>query len=89
MFINCGRAMYGERWQTYVAADLRVSDRTVRRWASGSQKIPGMIGPAMTALLLKRHLQIKMLLGIVDGPANVISFKPGSLVVRMLESHEL
>ena len=30
-----GRALFGPRWQTPVAACLGVSDRTVRRWAAG------------------------------------------------------
>ncbi|HEX3885562.1 MAG TPA: hypothetical protein VHW66_23115 [Stellaceae bacterium] len=35
-----GRALYGERWQTSVARDLHVSDRTVRRWLTGEFAIP-------------------------------------------------
>lgn len=27
-----GRALYGERWQTSLATDLQVADRTMRRW---------------------------------------------------------
>ena len=30
-----GRALYGERWQTPLARELGVADRTVRRWVSG------------------------------------------------------
>jgi transcriptional regulator with XRE-family HTH domain len=30
-----GEALYGARWQSDIARDLGVSDRTIRRWASG------------------------------------------------------
>jgi hypothetical protein len=30
-----GCALYGERWQTPLARELGVADRTVRRWVSG------------------------------------------------------
>lgn len=33
---TCGQALYGERWQSALARDLGVSDRTVRRWAAGA-----------------------------------------------------
>lgn len=35
-----GEALYGERWQTPLAEDLQVADRTVRRWLDGSRAIP-------------------------------------------------
>ena len=34
-----GEALYGPRWQTQLAIDVGVSDRTVRRWVSG-QDVP-------------------------------------------------
>lgn len=37
---ECGEALYGSRWQTDLARDLGVSDRTVRRWAAGTQEMP-------------------------------------------------
>jgi hypothetical protein len=35
-----GEALYGPRWQSDLAADLGVTDRTVRRWAAGSTPMP-------------------------------------------------
>ncbi len=33
--------LYGAaRWQTALAKELKVNDRTVRRWASGTARIP-------------------------------------------------
>lgn len=37
---DAGEALYGPRWQTDLAHDLGVSDRTVRRWASGVDDVP-------------------------------------------------
>lgn len=36
ILIQCGRALYGERWQTDLARDLGLSDgRRIRQWLSG------------------------------------------------------
>ena len=40
LLVECGVALYGPRWQTEVARDLGVSDRTVRRWVAGTASIP-------------------------------------------------
>jgi hypothetical protein len=37
---NAGAALYGPRWQTDLARDLDISDRTIRRWASGTDDVP-------------------------------------------------
>lgn len=40
LLIETGRALYGPSWLHPFAALLKVSYRTVRRWASGAQPIP-------------------------------------------------
>lgn len=40
ILVEAGEALYGPRWQTDLARDLGVSDRTVRRWAAGTQEMP-------------------------------------------------
>lgn len=40
---DAGEALYGPRWQTELARDLNVSDRTVRRWTAGSDDAPAGI----------------------------------------------
>lgn len=35
-----GEALYGPRWQTDLARDLGVSDRTIRRWVAGADEPP-------------------------------------------------
>ena len=36
----CSRLYGGARWQTALSRELKVNDRTVRRWASGTARIP-------------------------------------------------
>jgi len=36
----CTRLYGAARWQTALSRELKVNDRTVRRWASGKAKIP-------------------------------------------------
>lgn len=40
LLIEAGEALYGPRWQTDLARDLHVSDRTMRRWAAGTDVVP-------------------------------------------------
>ena len=35
-----GEALYGDLWQNPLAADLNVSDRSIRYWLSGDRPIP-------------------------------------------------
>ena len=37
---DAGEALYGPRWQSDLARDLQVSDRTIRRWVSGADDLP-------------------------------------------------
>lgn len=37
---ECGQALYGQQWQSALARDLGVADRTMRRWAAGAQDVP-------------------------------------------------
>lgn len=37
---ECGEALYGSLWQSALARDLGVSDRTMRRWCAGSADVP-------------------------------------------------
>lgn len=38
-----GEALYGPRWQTELARELEVSDRTIRRWLAGDvEPAPGV-----------------------------------------------
>ena len=40
LLAEAGRALYGERWQAELARDLDLSDRTIRRWVAGTDRVP-------------------------------------------------
>jgi predicted transcriptional regulator len=37
---EAGEALYGPRWQSEMAKAVGVTDRTVRRWVAGADKLP-------------------------------------------------
>jgi hypothetical protein len=53
---EAGQLLYGPRWQTDLSRDLKVSDRTIRRWDAESHPIPDGIGARLDALLKSRSL---------------------------------
>lgn len=55
---EAGEALYGARWQSDLARDLGVSDRTVRRWAAGSFAVPAGVWDAIRDLLCERGLAL-------------------------------
>lgn len=40
LLVEAGEALYGPRWQSDLARDLQVSDRTMRRWAACTTDVP-------------------------------------------------
>ncbi len=40
LLVECGEALYGQQWQSALARDLDVADRTVRRWVAGTSEVP-------------------------------------------------
>lgn len=47
---NAGRKLYGDNWQTPLSAALGVTDRSMRRWASGSHPIPSNVAGELERL---------------------------------------
>ncbi len=37
---DTGAALWGPRWQSEMAREMAVADRTVRRWAAGATPVP-------------------------------------------------
>lgn len=37
LFCRAGQALYGRRWQSDLARDLDLSDRTIRRYVAGTE----------------------------------------------------
>jgi hypothetical protein len=56
-----GEALYGPRWQTYLAQDLGITDRQMRRWVSGETPTPGDLHERLKTLVRAR---IKILRGL-------------------------
>ncbi|MGV0909277.1 hypothetical protein [Martelella sp. FOR1707] len=51
---DAGEALYGPRWQTDLAKDLDVSDRTIRRWVSGVDDLPSGVAVDLWRICLER-----------------------------------
>lgn len=49
VLIRAGQALFGDNWQTPIARELGVSDRSVRYWTKGVHAIP----PGVVADLVK------------------------------------
>lgn len=58
---ECGEALYGQQWQSALARDLQVADRTVRRWAAGDFGMPPSLGVELRQLLNKRRAELDAL----------------------------
>lgn len=54
-----GRALYGVRWQTALARDLGVTDRTMRRWLAGQSPIPDIVEAKLQGLVTHRMSKLR------------------------------
>jgi DNA-binding transcriptional regulator YiaG len=54
-----GEALYGPLWQSALARDLKVADRTVRRWAAGDFRMPPTLADELLKLILDRVETLK------------------------------
>ncbi|UAN18597.1 MULTISPECIES: helix-turn-helix domain-containing protein [Enterobacter] len=57
--IAAGEAAFGSRWQTDMAEALGVSDRTVRKWVSGDNRIPAKLSADIVIMLKNRKFKIE------------------------------
>lgn len=51
LLCKAGEALYGARWQSDLARDLGVADRTMRRWAAGEFSIPDAVSGELRGIL--------------------------------------
>lgn len=58
---DAGEALYGARWQTDLARDLGVADRTMRRWASGADDLPSGVALDLLRLTQERAARLDAL----------------------------
>lgn len=62
-----GNVLYGERWQTDLARDLRLSDgRRIRQWLSLDRTIPDGVWDDLAKLLADRKLVIDEALNAIQ-----------------------
>lgn len=61
-----GAALYGPRWQSDLARDLDVGDRTMRRWATGRIEIPAEVRDELAALCRRRGHDLVALAARLD-----------------------
>lgn len=54
-----GRALYGARWQSLMADDLCVNERTVRRWASGEYDPPDGVWDDLRKLVRAKIAELR------------------------------
>lgn len=52
---EAGQALYGASWQSDIARELEVSDRTVRRWLAGTRSLPATIAADLDELCGERR----------------------------------
>jgi hypothetical protein len=67
---SMGRALYGDRWQTSLATELNIADRTIRRWMSGDSSIPDAVEPELRRRLIERVNEIGGMIGYSVHPSN-------------------
>ena len=62
LLAGCGRALYGpnQPWQSALARDLGVSDRTVRRWISGDSAMSARARDALLELVTARYVALSL-----------------------------
>ena len=67
MIAEAGRALYGERYHTQLAAALAVSPRVVRRWEAGTMPVPAGVWRDLYSLLSSRHRLLRRLVSDAMG----------------------
>lgn len=61
-----GKTLYGLQWQSDLARELGVADRTIRRWVAGDFEMPAGAREDLRQLCLKRSAELAELAGQID-----------------------
>jgi transposase-like protein len=61
LLVEAGEALYGHQWQSALARDLGVADRTVRRWVAGTSEVPAGLYVDLLRLTQERAAQLDAL----------------------------
>ncbi len=62
-----GAALYGPLWQTELARQLGVNDRTVRRWLAGASPVPAGVVDDLRPLLAAAAQRLACAAAVLDG----------------------
>lgn len=63
LLVEAGEALYGPLWQSALARDLDISDRTVRRWVAGTSPVPAGLYIDLLRLTQERAAVLDALAG--------------------------
>jgi hypothetical protein len=63
-----GEALYGDRWQSALAHELQINERTMRRWLSGAQPVPADRWAELRQSVLLRRDRLAQLLQEFEAP---------------------
>jgi len=58
LLADAGAALYGPQWQSALARDLDVSDRTMRRWAAGTHDAPAGLAVDLLRIVVERQADL-------------------------------
>lgn len=68
-----GEILYGERWQTPLARDLGVTDRTVRNWCAEKHDCPHDLAERLLPILLERSERVLAVITTIERKLGGIS----------------
>ena len=68
-FVRAATLLFGERWQTAMAAAVERDRSTVIRWAAGTVAVPDRCVETIRGLLAERRVDLRDLLDEVSGEA--------------------
>jgi hypothetical protein len=69
---NVGEFFYGQEWQAPLARDLRVNERSMRRWLAGTENIPQGIWTDLSSKLKIYQNGLGILVNAVNTAASLI-----------------
>ena len=61
-----GAALYGEQWRTPLGRNLSVNERTIRRWAAGTDALPPGALREMRTICLERAARLVRLAAQIE-----------------------
>ena len=61
LLTECGQVLYGQQWQSALARDLGVGDRTIRRWVAGQFPVPVGVRADLVTMLKERGVMLDAL----------------------------